>query len=81
MTVRDATFETLGLDSATAAVLASLRADFPTYEITPETTPAGVRYAARRLRAGPGPHTVITADPAELRTELSPALAGWPDTT
>jgi hypothetical protein len=67
--------EALGLDPATAAIVASLRADFPAYEITPEATPARIRYAARRLRPGPGPHTVITADPGELREALSPPTA------
>jgi hypothetical protein len=51
--------------------LPRLRADFPQFRIWREQTPGRVRYVARRLDASVRPHTVITADPAELRRELS----------
>ena len=51
--------------------LLQLRADFPRFSIWREHTPGRVRYVARRMNGGVGPHTLITADPAELRRELS----------
>jgi hypothetical protein len=62
--------------------LDSLRADFPSYAIHTEPRPAdtdardrqasppGIRFVAVRREDGPGPHTVITPDPDELRTAL-----------
>jgi len=59
-----------------------LRADFPAYAIDTEPRPAGthpdgrqpqlpsVRFVAVRREDGPGPHTVITPDPDELRAAL-----------
>jgi hypothetical protein len=55
------------------AELDRLRADFPSFWIWRETTGSGVRYIARSQRAGLNPHTVVTADPAELRAVLSEA--------
>jgi hypothetical protein len=50
--------------------LPQLRADFPQFHIWREHTPGRVRYVARRTNGGTGPHTLVTADPAELRREL-----------
>ena len=59
-----------------------LRADFPAYAIDTEPRPAGthpdgrqaqppsIRFVAVRRDHGPGPHTVITPDPDELRAAL-----------
>jgi len=58
------------LADALAAELASLRADFPRFWIWRENTGSGVRYVARSQRASLNPHTVVTADPAELRAAL-----------
>ena len=57
---------------ALAAELDRLRADFPQFWIWRENTGSGVRYIARSQRAGLNPHTVVTADPAELRAALGP---------
>ena len=51
--------------------LPRLRADFPRYSFWLEHTPGRVRYVARRMDGGVGPHTLVTADPAELRRELA----------
>ncbi len=59
---------------ALAAELDRLRADFPEFWIWRENTGSGVRFVARSQRAGLNPHTVVTADPAELRAAL-----GQPD--
>ncbi len=58
------------LADALAAELDGLRADFPQFWIWRENTGSGVRYVARSQRAGLNPHTVVTADPAELRAVL-----------
>jgi hypothetical protein len=62
-------------DVATPAQRADLdaaRRDFPGYRIEVEPVPGRRRYIARRTQPGPGPHTLITSDLAELRAELSP---------
>jgi hypothetical protein len=51
-------------------MLDQLRADFPGYVIDTEAVPSGKRYVAVRRGPGPGPHTVITPDPDELRSAL-----------
>ncbi len=51
--------------------LPQLRADFPKFHIWRERIPGRVRYVARRLTDDVGPHTLVTADPAELRRELA----------
>ncbi len=53
--------------------LDNLRADFPGYTIDTEARTGDVptRYIAVRRQPGPGPHTIITPDPAELRAELA----------
>ena len=52
-----------------------LRRDFPGYRIDLGYGPSGARYTAQRMKPGPGPHTVVTEDPIELRTELSGTAA------
>ena len=52
------------------AALDAARNDFPSYQIDMELTLERPRYVARRTHPGPGPHTLITSDLAELRTEL-----------
>ena len=52
------------------AALEAVRRDFPRYRIDVELTVYRPRYVARRLGPGPGPHTLITSDLAELRAEL-----------
>lgn len=53
--------------------LAALRAEFPGFHIWIEAAGSSYRFAARRQRPGTGLHTVITADPAELRATLAAA--------
>lgn len=53
--------------------LTALRADFPEYQIWLEQLSTGDRFVARRQRPGPGLHTVVTSDPAELRATLAAA--------
>ena len=65
----------MNLEPATTtdpAALEAVRRDFPRYRIDVELTVGRPRYVARRLAPGPGPHTLITSDLAELRTELGP---------
>ena len=59
--------------SAQRADLDAARRDFPGYQIEVQPVPGRRRYIARRTQPGPGPHTLITSDLAELRAELSPA--------
>src|SRR5215468_10722315 len=61
--------------SAVGEDLAVLRAQFPAYKIWQEHTPGRVRYVARSRHTHVNPHTVITADLAELRDVLHPASA------
>jgi hypothetical protein len=51
--------------------LDAARRDFPRYRIEIEPTPGRHRYIARRTQPGPGPHTLVTSDLTELRTELT----------
>jgi uncharacterized membrane protein len=53
--------------------LTALQGEFPAFRITRETTLQGPRYIVRSLRLSQHPHTLITADPAELRAALAPA--------
>jgi hypothetical protein len=55
--------------------LAALRREFPRYRIWLEPAHGRYRFVALRQHPGTGPHTVITADPAELRAALTPP--GW----
>lgn len=55
--------------------LTGLRLEFPGFRIWREITSDRVRLVARSLRPGAGPHTVVTADPAELRALLDDAPA------
>ena len=65
-------------DPAEQATLAELRREFPGYRIWLEPTHSHLRFIARRQGAGTGLHTVITADPAELRSVLAAAQARQP---
>jgi hypothetical protein len=51
--------------------LASLQADFPQFRIWREITWGSARYVARSLQLDTRPHTVVTADPGEMRAALS----------
>jgi hypothetical protein len=53
-----------------ASVLAALRAEFPSHQITRQLFVGQVHYIACRLHPGTRPHTVITADPDKLRAAL-----------
>lgn len=54
-----------------SSALPALRDEFPQFRIWRETTGNRTRYIARRLSRGTHPHTVVTSDLAELRTELT----------
>jgi hypothetical protein len=62
------------LDHEVEDELAGLRTSFPQFHIWRETIGERRRYVARRLAPGTRPHTVVTPDPAELRTALTQAL-------
>ena len=63
------------MDNDIAAELAELRLRFPAFRILREALPGRrhARYIARSTRDGVHPHTLVTADLAELRDELSRA--------
>ena len=61
-----------------ARELAALRQDFPAFRIWQETMSERVRYVARRQHPDARPHTVVTADPEELRALLGGASAPLP---
>jgi hypothetical protein len=50
--------------------LAALQEDFPGFRIWREVTGERVRLVAVRRRHGTSPHTVVTAEAAELRAVL-----------
>ncbi|HUY49521.1 MAG TPA: helix-turn-helix transcriptional regulator [Streptosporangiaceae bacterium] len=50
--------------------LEGTRRDFPHYQIDDVLIFDRRRYVARRTQPGPGPHTLVTNDLAELRAEL-----------
>lgn len=54
-----------------AQELAHLQEDFPGFQIWQEITGERIRLVAIRRYHGISPHTVITAEAAELRTALS----------
>jgi hypothetical protein len=58
------------MDTEHQATLASLQDEFPAFSITMEPALSGPRYIARSRRFGQNPHTLVTPDPAELRTAL-----------
>jgi hypothetical protein len=60
--------------------LSDLRTDFPGYVIDTEAVTNGKRYVAVRRQPGPGPHTVVTPDLAELRAALAAAVTSPPAT-
>lgn len=55
------------------AILAELRQQFPQFRIWREAIGPRTRYIARRLDPGTRLHTVVTADPDELRATLAAA--------
>jgi hypothetical protein len=57
--------------TAPAYVLTVLQEEFPKYQIWRENVPGRRRYVARSQHLSVNPHTVITADPDELRAALS----------
>lgn len=57
--------------------LSPLREQFPQFRIWREITGKRVRYVARSLHRGTGPHTVVTADLDELRVTLELARDAW----
>jgi hypothetical protein len=54
--------------AANDQALMALQRDFPRHRIWREILPGRTRYVARRTRPGPGPHTLVTPDLAELHT-------------
>jgi hypothetical protein len=58
-------------DSEDDLDLARLQAGFPQFAIWRETGYSRPRYIARSLQPGTHPHTLITSDLAEPRTQLS----------
>lgn len=70
------TTDQAGIDSQappSAPDLASLQAEYPCYRICREEIYGRVRYTACRTRPDLHPHTVITADLAEMRAALEPS--------
>jgi hypothetical protein len=53
--------------------LPALQQEFPAFRIWRETMRDRVRYIARSPHLGLNPHTVVTADPSELRAALLPS--------
>jgi hypothetical protein len=51
--------------------LADLQQDFPGYRIWQEPMGGRIRLVAVRRKPGTSPHTLITTDPAELRSVLA----------
>jgi hypothetical protein len=51
--------------------LAELQEDFPSFRIWREVSGERARLVAVRRRHGTSPHTVVTAEAAELRTVLA----------
>jgi hypothetical protein len=64
------TIQTVWVDLMTD-VLFGLQKEFPGYRIWQECHGERKRYVACRLYAGIRPHSVVTADPDELRDVLS----------
>lgn len=58
--------------------LAGLREEFPAFRIWREIMGDRIQYVARRRNADTHPHSVVTADPARLRSALSTGLSGAP---
>jgi hypothetical protein len=51
-------------------VIATFQADFPLFAFAPQRTCNGFSVAAVRRNYAEGLHTIISDDPAEVRTEL-----------
>lgn len=58
-----------------ADCVAELRDQFPAFRIWREIIGDRIQYVARRRQPGTHPHTVVTADPAWLRSALSTGLS------
>jgi hypothetical protein len=58
----------------TSDSLAELGMEFPAFRIWREVIGDRIQYVARRRNAHTHPHTVVTADPARLRSALSAGL-------
>ncbi len=58
-------------DLAAPGQLDRIQRHFPGHRIWREVLPGRTRYVARRIQPGPGPHTVVTPDLAELLTALA----------
>jgi hypothetical protein len=58
-------------DEELDAELAGLRTGFPQFRIWREISGNRTRYIARSLQPGARPHTLVTADPRELRAALN----------
>jgi hypothetical protein len=69
--VTDSNQPTTANDLTALADLDRLRDDFPAFRIWREITPGRIVYIARRRHPGTQPHTLVTPDPAELRTALT----------
>jgi hypothetical protein len=59
---------------ATPDSLAGLCMEFPAFRIWREIIGDRIQYVARRRNAHTHPHTMVTADPARLRSVLSAGL-------
>jgi hypothetical protein len=59
--------------AASSTLLAALRDDFPAFRISREIIGDRIQYVVRRRDPGTHPHTVVTADPAGLRSALATA--------
>jgi hypothetical protein len=66
------------INATDLAALDAARLDFPSYQIDVELTAEHPRYVARRTHPGPGPHTLITSNLAELRAELGTSRQASP---
>jgi hypothetical protein len=60
-----------GADQGGLGDLAAMAAEFPEFAIWQEYAGERVQYIARRNHGGVHPHTIVTSDPAELRTCLT----------
>jgi hypothetical protein len=58
--------------------LPALQAEFPGHRIWRESLYGRIRYVARSLHLDLNPHTVITADPEEMRTALASSRPAEP---
>ena len=62
--------------ATSSALLAVLRDDFPAFRIWREIIGDRIQYVARRRDPDTHPHTVVTGDPAGLRSALGISANG-----